>query len=44
MIHSIQHLINRIKFKRTARQRYKTYNKMHQTPYGISTRNESYYE
>ena len=44
MIYSIKQLIIRIRFKRTARQRYKSYNKMHQTPYGVPTRNQGYYE
>jgi hypothetical protein len=44
MIQSIQYLITRIKFKRTAKQRYKNYNKLHQTPYGVSSRNQGYYE
>lgn len=44
MIYSILNLITKIRFKRTAKQRYKAYNKLHQTPYGIPSRNESYYE
>ena len=44
MSYSILNIITQIRFKRTAKQRYKAYNKMHQTPYGIPSRNESYYE
>lgn len=44
MIHYIQQLITRISFKRTARQRHKAYVKFHQTPYGVPTRNQGYYE
>ena len=44
MLHYIQALITRYSFKRTARQRYKSYNKIHQTPYGVPTRNQGYYE
>jgi hypothetical protein len=44
MIQSIQYLITRIKFKRTAKQRYKNYNKLHQTPYDLPYRNQGYYE
>jgi len=44
MLHYIQSLITRYSFKRTARQRYKAYNKIHQTPYGVPTRNQGYYE
>ena len=44
MIRSLKDLITRILFKRTARQRYKAYNKLHQTPYGLPHRNQGYYE
>ena len=44
MIRSVKDLITRILFKRTARQRYKAYNKLHQTPYDLPYRNQGYYE
>ena len=44
MLHYIQALITRYSFNRTARQRYKAYNKIYQTPYGVPNRNSGYYE
>lgn len=43
-LNKIQDLFTKIKFKRTFKQRFKAYNKLHQTPYGVPTRNSGYYE
>jgi hypothetical protein len=43
-LNKIQDLFTKIKFKRTSKQRLKAYNKIHQTPYGVPTRNSGYYQ
>ena len=43
-LNKIQDLFIKIKFKRIFKQRFKAYNKFHQTPYGVPTRNSGYYE